>query len=493
VVVVLVAVLTVTVPDLAVADSMQPPTVTIRPPDTNACPQKSVPPPAVDTSERVALGLRYPEPLPAPTEPVGGVALGACGFVLPASAPPLPSDITATAWMVADLTTNGVVGGKDLHGRYRPASTQKLLTLLVMARNLTDWAATVVGTAADAAQEGSRVGLGPGGIYTVRDLLLGLVMNSGNDCAHALAVANGGVAKTLAQMNATAAALGALDTRAATVSGLDGPGQQTSAYDLGLVVKALVQQPGVLDLLGTRTTRFPGFGTRPEFTVTTDNRLLDGYQGALAGKTGFTDDAHNTFVGVAERDGHRLVVTMLAGTQWPRRQWMQAASLLDWGFAAVRSGLEPVGTLVDPGVVAGSTSTAPGDPGSALGTGPAPTPTAAHAATASSGGSALVWVLLLLVAVGAVVVRVLTGRRAASVTTGTRRARPSRRSRPPARRSTGTVGPGWRSVTFRKAPSTSRALARQPQRRPRRTALPVPCDLPAPPTQGVDADPGVPR
>ena len=72
------------------------------------------------------------------------------------------------------------------------------------------------------------------------------------------------------------------------------------------------------------------------YIAANDNQLLYQYPGALGGKTGFTDDAGNTYVGMAERDGRRLVVTMMNGTQQPRRQWMQGASLLDWGFALPR-------------------------------------------------------------------------------------------------------------------------------------------------------------
>ena len=137
-----------------------------------------------------------------------------------------------------------------------------------------------------------------------------------------------------------------MDTRAATVSGLDGPGQQVSAYDLALFTQADVQLPRFLEMLGTDTALFPGFGEFPAFGMANDNQLLGNYDGALGGKTGFTDDAGNTYVGIAQRGGHMLVVTMLGGTQQPRRQWMQAASLLDWGFAAVNSSLAPVGELV---------------------------------------------------------------------------------------------------------------------------------------------------
>ena len=218
-------------------DPFVPPSVTVETPSTDGCPQRDKPPPAVDTSENVPDGQSPPEPLPVPTTPVGGAQLADCGLILPANAPALPSDISAGAWLIADLDTGNVLAAKDPHGRYRPASTLKLLTAQVMLKNLKNLDQMVEGTQADTAQDGTRVGIEAGGQYSVKDLLSYLVMISGNDAANALARVNGGYDKTVADMNATAKALGALDTRAATPSGLDGPGQSTSAYDLALFAR----------------------------------------------------------------------------------------------------------------------------------------------------------------------------------------------------------------------------------------------------------------
>ena len=99
--------------------------------------------------------------------------------------------------------------------------------------------------------------------------------------------------------------------------------------------------PEIVSSVDVRVPAASGEG----YIAANDNQLLYQYPGALGGKTGFTDDAGNTYVGMAARDGRRLVVTMLNGTQQPRRQWMQGASLLDWGFA-LPAGTPPVGKLV---------------------------------------------------------------------------------------------------------------------------------------------------
>lgn len=398
-------------------DPYSPPSVTVETPSTDSCPQRDTPPPAVDTSENVPEGQSPPVPLPVPSTPVGGSLLGACGLILPANTPTLPSDISAGAWLIADLDTGAVIAAKDPHGRYRPASTLKLLTAQVMLTNLTNLDQVVEGTQADTAQDGTRVGIEAGGQYTVRDLISYLVMISGNDAANALARANGGYDKTISDMNATARALGALDTRAATPSGLDGPGQSTSAYDLALFARADMKTPPFPEIISRPDIRVSGADGSEGYIAANDNQILAQYPGGLGGKTGFTDDAGNTFVGMAARDGRRLVVTMMNGTQHPRRQWMQAASLLDWGFA-LPAGTAPVGQLVDslaeatagpsptPSLPASPSGSAPE---SASGSAPGAEPIApASSATAgeSSSGIPVAWILagigLLVVAAGVV-------------------------------------------------------------------------------------------
>ncbi|HEY0637161.1 MAG TPA: D-alanyl-D-alanine carboxypeptidase family protein, partial [Pseudonocardiaceae bacterium] len=333
----------------------QPPTTTpFRTPETSSCPYRAVPPPAVDLSEAPAPGQPAPIPLPVRAEPVGGPRLGGCGPVLPDPAPPLPTGLSAHGWLVADLDSGAVLAARDPHGRHRPASTIKVLTALVALREL-DLDAVVVGTDADAQQEGSRVGIGPTGNYTVGQLLHGLLMRSGNDAAHALAVRLGGVPSTVAKMNELARSLGALDTRVATPSGLDGPGSSISAYDLGVLFRVAMREPTFARMVATRQLDFPGFMGKPGFIVANDNRLLANYPGALGGKTGFTDDARHTYVGAAERGGRRLLVVLMRGEQQPVPMWQQAAALLDYGFA-LPAGSEPVGTLVDS---APATTTAP--------------------------------------------------------------------------------------------------------------------------------------
>jgi D-alanyl-D-alanine carboxypeptidase (penicillin-binding protein 5/6) len=205
---------------------------------------------------------------------------------------------------------------------------------------------TVDGTPEDATAEGTRVGVAPGGAYTVNQLLHGLLMHSGNDAAHALAMQLGGMQEALEKINMLAAKLGGRDTRAATPSGLDGPGMSTSAYDIGLFYRYAWENSTFADIVNTRTFDFPGHADRPGYQLENDNQLLYHYPGALGGKTGYTDDAGQTFVGAANRDGRRLIAVLLHGTRQPIAPWQQAAHLLDYGFATAPG--TRVGTLIEP-------------------------------------------------------------------------------------------------------------------------------------------------
>lgn len=320
-------------------------------PDPNTCPYKVTTPPAVDSSEVPEAG-DPPLPLPVPAKPVGGDALASCGVIVAPNTPPVPGDVSAESWLVADLDTGEIIAARDPHARHRPASVIKVLTAM-QAINELPLNKMVEGTQDDANAEGTRVGVDVGGRYTVNDLLHGLLMHSGNDAAHALAAQIGGMDTALQKINVLARKLGGADTRAATPSGLDGPGMSTSAYDIGLFYRYAWENPTFANIVATQKYPFPGHPAKPGedadhpgYELENDNQLLYNYPGALGGKTGYTDDAGQTFVGAAERDGRRLVAVLLRGTRQPIAPWEQAARLLDYGFATPPG--TTVGNLVDP-------------------------------------------------------------------------------------------------------------------------------------------------
>jgi D-alanyl-D-alanine carboxypeptidase (penicillin-binding protein 5/6) len=311
-----------------------------------ACEARELPPAPIDTSEEPPPGESTPDPLPVPEDPVGGPRMGSCGIIRPTDAPAPPGGISAATWAITDLGSGDVLAAKDPHARERPASLIKNLLAIVVIKELRP-DTKVKGKQEDANQEGTKVGIGPGGTYTVDQLLHALIMRSGNDAAWALARALGGKDAALDKMNAVAQELGALDTRAATPSGLDGPGMTTSAYDQSLIFRAAMKYDEFAEAAATDSIQFPGYKGHPGFQVNNDNKLLGVYPGFLGGKTGFTDDARHTYVGAAEQDGHRLGVVLLRGERNPGPLAEQASKLLDYGFRLAGKGTKPVGELVD--------------------------------------------------------------------------------------------------------------------------------------------------
>ncbi|AGP31451.1 D-alanyl-D-alanine carboxypeptidase [Corynebacterium terpenotabidum Y-11] len=289
---------------------------------------------ALRTSETAAV-ITVERPGP------GGEGMDTCGTVA-ADGVDLPERLSLGSYVLYDVDSGEVLAAKDPYGLYRPASVIKILLVMIALDDL-DMDELVPVTAEMANVDGSKVGVGPDGKYTARQLLQGLVMNSGNDAALALAGALGGTDTTVDRMQELANSLGAVATTVTTVNGLDTPDVQTTAYDLAQIYRAAFQREDVRTLLSTETATFPGYGEYPEFQIASDNGMLYDYPGALGGKTGFTDNARHTFAAAAQRDGRTLGVVMLNSTIAAGRLWSQAESVLDAGFDATSD--TSVGTL----------------------------------------------------------------------------------------------------------------------------------------------------
>ncbi|QRP60231.1 D-alanyl-D-alanine carboxypeptidase family protein [Corynebacterium minutissimum] len=290
-------------------------------PDTDSCPHSLVPAEPSTTSEELAPGQATPTPLP----PVDGAA---CGVTAPRGFK-VNKDVVASAWMVSDLDTGEIIAMKDPNGRYRPASIIKALLALVVIEEL-PLDQRITATLEDASVEGSAVGIGPEGTYTVEQLLQGLLMASGNDAAHALATALGGDEDTLRKVNEKAREIGTRSTVAASYSGLDAAGMSTSAADISLIYREAFANDTFARIVDTEHVDFPGWGEMPGYELWNDNGLYLNDPDGIGGKTGYTEDAQHTFVGAIDRDGRRLQAVILDTTvDHGFRAWEQAQMLLD--------------------------------------------------------------------------------------------------------------------------------------------------------------------
>lgn len=209
------------------------------------------------------------------------------------------------------------------------ASTTKLMTALLAAKYL-DPDSIVQVPAAALPVEGTQIGLRAGDTTTVRDLLTGLLLASGNDTANALALLMADSLPAFAdRMNEQAAALGMTDSHFVTPSGLDGEGHAASARDMALLGAAVLRQPLLAQLCAAKTAPVTVNGNT--FTVSNHNKLLRLYEGCIGLKTGFTKKSGRCLVSAATRKGVTLVTVTLNGGDY----WNDHMALYDYAFSLV--------------------------------------------------------------------------------------------------------------------------------------------------------------
>ena len=247
--------------------------------------------------------------------------------------PPQP---VGTSWLVGDLDTGEVQAAHDIDKKHAPASTIKLLTALALVDVLDDPKQKVEAEFEDMEIDGTKVGLMQKNKYTVDLLFHAMLMSSANDAANALGRAGGGQEKAVALMNEKAEELGMTNTHAANTSGLDDTKQHMTASDMMKLAWAVCENDYLMDVISTETYKFPG-GKNPDtkekfegYEIQNHTKIVGQVDGGLGLKNGFTRKAKGAYIAVAERDGHRVVSTML-GIDNNSRQ--AAVDLLEWDFA----------------------------------------------------------------------------------------------------------------------------------------------------------------
>ncbi len=366
--VVVVALLTTTGTAAAAQDPSGPP------PDPSAIPSPL--PSGVPTGSEAPT----PAPTPVPSDPSQGAssdpgegasddgsgdALDATiseGFTLapqpPAGWPQVPF-ATARSVVAMDATTGQVLGLHDPDERVQVASTIKLLTTLTALDVLDPTDEVTVGPEVEI--DGSTAALEPGDTWTVRDLVAGAIVRSGNDAAEALAVAAGGGDRDafLAMMNDKAESLGIVGASIADPSGLEDV-NLLSARDLALIGAAALRQPLIAEVAAARDWDLPSTGPVPA-----RNLLLQQREDATGLKTGTTDLAGASLVGsirtgsapgaaaddgeataTAPGDGPHDLVAVVLGTRNDDQRYIETNTVLDWMQSAFQRQPVSVGARV---------------------------------------------------------------------------------------------------------------------------------------------------
>ena len=264
-------------------------------------------------------------------------------FVLTAyGKPDWPRDtgVQAEAGIVVDMDSGAVLFGQNIHLPYPPASITKLLTALVVLEHCqldetVEFSETAVNSVES--DSGNKLGSVAGDRLSVEDCLYGMLLESSNQAANALAEHTAGsIPDFVEMMNEKIAQLGCTESHFDNPSGLNGDTQYVSAYDMAIIARAAFSNEELLTISSTLSRKLAGTVNYPGgITVENENRLIKPddelyYPSAKAGKTGYLIAAGNTLVTYGEENGRRLVSVILKGQ--PRQYFMDARTLMEFGF-----------------------------------------------------------------------------------------------------------------------------------------------------------------
>ncbi len=235
-------------------------------------------------------------------------------------------NFSAHSVLALDLETGQLLYEKNIHQRLFPASTTKIMTALVALEHYKS--ADVLTITPEALVGGSSMGLSLGEQLTFRSLLYGMLLNSGNDAAFAIAVNYpGGVSAFVEKMNEKAMSLGLKDSHFQNPAGFDGADHYSSAYDLSQIAKAAVANNQLAKVVSTKETTILSLDKSKSHNLKNLNKLL-GVDGVIGIKTGFTEEAGENLIGLVERNGRKVLTVVLSSSD----RFGETKSLIDWVY-----------------------------------------------------------------------------------------------------------------------------------------------------------------
>ncbi len=236
----------------------------------------------------------------------------------------VPPELSAASAILVDGESGRVLFERNAHTERSIASITKLMTALVAAERIVSPEQEVTVLPEWTGIEGSSIYLRAGETVTMETLLYGLLLNSGNDAAVALAGACAGDVATFVEwMNARAAQLGMEHTGFTNPNGLSEEGHYSTAYDMALLARVCLNDPVVAEIVSTRSITM---GSR---SFVNHNKLLWQYDGCIGMKTGYTEASGRTLVSAARRDGRTLIAVTLNAPN----DWADHTALFDYGFS----------------------------------------------------------------------------------------------------------------------------------------------------------------
>lgn len=236
-----------------------------------------------------------------------GALFGGVTMVARAESVTLP----AKAMCVMEGSTGRVLYEKNKSEIMPMASTTKIMTALTAIENCDDLDKTFEVSPKAVGTPGTSIYLRKGEVMSTRDLLLGLMLVSGNDASVAIAEHVSGSTKNFVEkMNKTARKIGAFDTHFDNTHGLDSKTHYTSAYDLALITSYALKNPTFKEIVSTKNAKIVTESGKTRY-LRNKNKLLFSLDGCVGVKTGFTNDAGRCLVSACERDGMTVVCVVL--------------------------------------------------------------------------------------------------------------------------------------------------------------------------------------
>lgn len=238
-------------------------------------------------------------------------------------------DTTAEGACVIEMLTGDIMLSKNADTKLPMASTTKIMTAIV-AIETSDLDDVITVSRNAAYQEGSSAYLYEGFNVTMRDALYGLMLNSGNDAAVAIAEHIAGDCEKFADMmNEKAADIGVQNTHFITPNGLHDENHYTTAYDLALIARYAMQNEDFRKIVSSKSYSINVINTGDLREYFNHNRLLKEYDGCIGIKTGYTKDAGRCLVSAAERGG----LCFIAVTLNCKNDWEEHKAMLDEAFS----------------------------------------------------------------------------------------------------------------------------------------------------------------
>ncbi len=242
---------------------------------------------------------------------------------------PAAIDTSAASAVLMDAVTGVILYAENKDEKRGIASTTKIMTALVILEECELRA--VVKTESEAVTvEGSSMGLKAGDTLTVKELLYGLLLVSGNDAANVLAYyAAGGLDAFAEMMNKKAAEIGMKNSHFTNPSGLSDDAHYSTAYDMALLTNVALKHPVFSEIVKTYSITLEYGVPASKHTLVNHNRLLKSYSGTIGVKTGYTIASGRCLVTAAVRNG----CTLIAVTLGDGNDWQDHKNLYNYGFS----------------------------------------------------------------------------------------------------------------------------------------------------------------